>query len=77
MAIDAALRKSQAIAASGYGYSKFHQAINDGEFPKPDYYVGRLPIWLESTIAKWREAKIAERKPVLDLPMLRSRKARQ
>ena len=39
-----------------------------GDFPQPDYYVGRYPRWLASTVRRRRDELIAQRRagPSLD-----------
>jgi predicted DNA-binding transcriptional regulator AlpA len=59
------IRKEAAREISGYGYTEFYQAINDGRFPKPDGHLGpRSPFWAEATIAKWQRDTLAAGKPV-------------
>jgi len=31
--------------------------VESGEFPGPDYMIGRSPRWLESTVLAWLESK--------------------
>lgn len=33
-----------------------------GDFPKPDYYLGRYPRWLTSTVQRRRDELIAQRR---------------
>lgn len=54
-----------------YGYREFEQlgegsrwridrTVREGRYPPPDYYIGRNPRWLASTIQRHREALIAQ-----------------
>lgn len=40
---------------------RIDRAVREGRYPAPDYYEGRFPRWLASTIQQHREALIAQR----------------
>ena len=58
--IDPFMRKRAVLKATALGYTKFHEEIAAGTFPKPDGFLGpRSPFWRESTIAAWQAARLA------------------
>jgi len=40
---------------------RIERAVRDGTYPSPDYYLGRSPRWLASTIKRHRDQLIAAR----------------
>jgi len=39
---------------------RIDRAVREGRYPAPDYYEGRFPRWLASTIQRHRETLIAQ-----------------
>ena len=47
------------LTAAGEGSRwTIERRIETGDFPKPDYYVGRYPRWLASSVIKRRQELI-------------------
>jgi len=62
--LDRFIRKREAIAVSGLGYTQFHEELKAGRFPPPDSHLGpRSPVWTENTLREWQRKKLAEPKP--------------
>jgi predicted DNA-binding transcriptional regulator AlpA len=62
--IDPFRRSHVAMKIRGGGKTGFYKAINTGEFPPPDTFIGpRTPVWLDSTLRSWQQKKLAEPKP--------------
>jgi len=63
------IRKPEAIAISGLGYTTWHEAVKDGRFPKPDSYLGpRTPVWTENTLIEWQRQQLDNPKPATQTP---------
>jgi len=61
--LDRFIRKREAIAVSGLGYTEFHEKLKAGDFPPPDAHLGpRSPVWTEETLRGWQRLKLAEPK---------------
>lgn len=55
------LRAEQVIKSCGLPRSTLYRKIANGEFPKPIQLSERAVGWLESDIAEWQKARIAQR----------------
>lgn len=47
--------------ATGLSDSSIWALVAEGKFPKPVPLVGRRTAWIESEIAEWQRARIADR----------------
>jgi predicted DNA-binding transcriptional regulator AlpA len=76
--LDRFIRKAEAIAISGLGYTQFHEHLKTGRFPPPDGYVGpRSPFWTETTLREWqRQQFIQPKQPPMQTPRRRSPRRR-
>ena len=46
------LRAAEVIALLKISESWFWKGVGTGLYPKPDYYVGKIPFWKHSTVLK-------------------------
>ena len=54
------LRKAQVLERTCLGRTKLHDLIRAGGFPAPAVYLSeRLPVWRESDVSAWIEARVA------------------
>jgi prophage regulatory protein len=57
----AILRRPEVERVTGLSRSTLYDKMAGGQFPKPVPLSGRAVGWLESEIAEWQRARIAER----------------
>ena len=59
--IDRIIRRGELKGVTGYSIAQIYNLIADGTFPRPIPLGKRAVGWLESDIAAWQAARIAER----------------
>ena len=55
------LRRSDVQQVCGLPTSSLYELMDRGEFPKPIRLSARTVAWLESEVAEWQQARIAQR----------------
>lgn len=58
------LREPDVEKATGLSKGSLYRLIRKSEFPKPIKLSGRAVGWLETDVAAWQQARIAERDEV-------------
>lgn len=53
-AIDRALKQQEVADVFGISNRTLRRKINSGQFPRPDFFIGREPRWRLSTIERHR-----------------------
>jgi hypothetical protein len=59
------LRKAQFAARYGITIRTLERMIDNGRLPKPDFFLGRLPVWSDEAIIANEKRAAAERRPKL------------
>jgi len=57
------LRKRQLAARYGVHVRTIDRMVDDGRLPRPDIFMGKLPMWSDETIAANERRATTERQP--------------
>lgn len=55
------LRRSEVQSVCGLPTSTLYELMERGQFPRPIKISARTVAWLEDDVARWQQARIAER----------------